>query len=143
MSPPLLVSHAGYRLIDSNVNRSLPASVLDESDSDDEDSDGEGLLNAGTSPLNDDEKSGTRYNYSWFHVIFVLATMYVAMLLTNWRVFTSSSLVTLTFRLTRPESLVEYLGTSFRELLSRMETCRIAILKVRQFESVVLMLRCG
>jgi len=83
-SPPLLVSHAGYRLIDSNVNRSLPASVLDESDSDDEDSEGEGLLNAGTSPLNDDEKSGTRYNYSWFHVIFVLATMYVAMLLTNW-----------------------------------------------------------
>ncbi|GAA5902351.1 Tms1p [Sporobolomyces salmoneus] len=64
---------------------SLPASVLDESDSEDE-GDEDTLLNAGTSPLNDDEKSGTRYNYSWFHVIFVLATMYVAMLLTNWNV---------------------------------------------------------
>ncbi|GAA6006851.1 hypothetical protein JCM11491_003205 [Sporobolomyces phaffii] len=55
---------------------SLPASVLDESDSEDEDD----------AVVNDDEKSGTRYNYSWFHVIFVLATMYVAMLLTNWNV---------------------------------------------------------
>jgi len=66
---------------------SLPASVLDESDDDDdEDHDQEDNSLNGTSPLNDDEKSGTRYNYSWFHVIFVLATMYVAMLLTNWYV---------------------------------------------------------
>lgn len=35
----------------------------------------------------DDERTGTRYNYAWFHVIFILATMYVAMLLTNWYVF--------------------------------------------------------
>ncbi|KAN0093033.1 Serine incorporator/TMS membrane protein [Tylopilus felleus] len=34
----------------------------------------------------DDERSGTRYNYSWFHVIFALGTMYVAMLLTDWNV---------------------------------------------------------
>ncbi|GAA6062523.1 hypothetical protein JCM10212_001573 [Sporobolomyces blumeae] len=69
---------------------SLPASVLDESDSEDDDDDdheGAGGQDAlGVSPVNDDEKSGTRYNYSWFHVIFVLATMYVAMLLTNWNV---------------------------------------------------------
>ena len=51
----------------------------------------------------DDERTGTRYNvsfstcptlpyasdsryvqYSWFHVIFVLGAMYVAMLLTDW-----------------------------------------------------------
>ncbi|KAM0749974.1 TMS membrane protein/tumor differentially expressed protein [Meredithblackwellia eburnea MCA 4105] len=54
---------------------SLPASALDE-DSDDDD-DGDEL---------DDEKTGTRYNYSWFHVIFILATMYTAGLLTNWTV---------------------------------------------------------
>lgn len=35
------------------------------------------------SPVNDDETSGTRYNYSYFHVIFVLATMYTACLLTK------------------------------------------------------------
>ena len=64
----------------------MPASVLDESDSEDEHDDEDTLLSAGSSPVNDDEKSGTRYNYSWFHVIFVLATMYVAMLLTNWSV---------------------------------------------------------
>jgi len=34
----------------------------------------------------DDERSGTRYNYAWFHVIFALGTMYVAMLLTDWNV---------------------------------------------------------
>lgn len=34
----------------------------------------------------DDEKTGTRYNYSWFHVIFAGGAMYVAMLLTDWNV---------------------------------------------------------
>ncbi|KAG8213243.1 serine incorporator/TMS membrane protein [Butyriboletus roseoflavus] len=34
----------------------------------------------------DDERSGTRYNYAWFHVIFALGAMYVAMLLTDWNV---------------------------------------------------------
>ncbi|BGP20111.1 hypothetical protein JCM10213_000805 [Rhodosporidiobolus nylandii] len=60
---------------------SLPASVLDE-DSDDEDEDGL------DTPVNDDERSGTRYSYSWFHVIFILATMYTAALLTNWNYVT-------------------------------------------------------
>lgn len=59
--------------------RSLPASVLDEEDSDDED-------HTGTGDEHDDERSGTRYNYSWFHVIFIMATAYTAMLLTNWNV---------------------------------------------------------
>ncbi|GAA5981546.1 hypothetical protein JCM11641_004093 [Rhodosporidiobolus odoratus] len=60
---------------------SLPASVLEE-DSDDEEED---ALDA---PVNDDERSGTRYSYSWFHVIFILATMYTAALLTNWNYVT-------------------------------------------------------
>jgi len=34
----------------------------------------------------DDERSGTRYNYAWFHIIFAIAAMYVAMLLTDWNV---------------------------------------------------------
>jgi len=56
----------------------LPASVLNEEDEDeDEDAVGENR---------DDERSGTRYNYSWFHVIFVLGAMYVAMLLTDWNI---------------------------------------------------------
>ena len=57
---------------------SLPASALDE---DDEDESDEGVAE------NDDERRGTRYNYSWFHVIFLMATMYTAMLLTNWCVY--------------------------------------------------------
>lgn len=56
----------------------LPASVLNEEDEDeDEEVVGENR---------DDERSGTRYNYSWFHVIFVLGAMYVAMLLTDWNI---------------------------------------------------------
>jgi len=56
----------------------LPASVLDEEEDDDEDE----IIGESR----DDERSGTRYNYSWFHIIFVLGAMYVAMLLTDWNV---------------------------------------------------------
>ena len=65
---------------------SLPASALD--DSDDEEEEDEGAPGAND---RDDERSGTRYNYSWFHVIFCLAAMYVSMLLTHWYVFRSFS----------------------------------------------------
>ena len=32
----------------------------------------------------DDEQDGVMYNYSFFHFIFVIASMYLAMLVTNW-----------------------------------------------------------
>ncbi|KAJ2688749.1 Membrane protein tms1 [Coemansia spiralis] len=41
----------------------------------------------------DDEKSGVQYNYTYFHVIFCLAAMYVAMLLTNWNSISSEDRV--------------------------------------------------
>ncbi|KWU41147.1 putative membrane protein [Rhodotorula sp. JG-1b] len=63
---------------------SLPPSALTEFETQD-DSDGEDDETV-AGPVNDDERSGTRYNYSFFHVIFVLATMYTACLLTNWSV---------------------------------------------------------
>ncbi len=53
---------------------SLPANALDDGD-DDESNDGRGGK--------DDERGGTQYNYSLFHVIFLLATMWVATLLTQ------------------------------------------------------------
>jgi len=56
----------------------IPESALYEDDSDEEDDD--------VSETRDDERSGTRYNYSWFHIIFAIAAMYVAMLLTDWNV---------------------------------------------------------
>ncbi|GAA5972543.1 hypothetical protein JCM21900_000658 [Sporobolomyces salmonicolor] len=87
---------------------SLPASVLDESDSDSEDDEAPG----GASPVvNDDEKTGTRYNYSWFHVIFILATMYVAMLLTNWNVVS-------TVPATSPSSAPSLLSSSLSAVAS-------------------------
>jgi hypothetical protein len=52
----------------------LPASALDEDDSDDEDD-----VKAGK----DDERNGTQYNYSLFHMIFLMATCWVATLLTQ------------------------------------------------------------
>ncbi|CDW96812.1 hypothetical protein [Sporisorium scitamineum] len=33
----------------------------------------------------DDERQGTRYNYSFFHFVFAIAACYTAMLLTDWR----------------------------------------------------------
>ncbi|KAF2101820.1 TMS membrane protein/tumor differentially expressed protein [Rhizodiscina lignyota] len=52
---------------------SLPASALDD-DSDDEDDDGRNPR--------DDERNSTQYNYSLFHIIFLLSTAWVATLLT-------------------------------------------------------------
>jgi serine incorporator 1/3 len=53
---------------------SLPASALDDSDSEDDYSD--------SSPSHDDERGSTRYNYALFHIIFLLSTAWVATLLT-------------------------------------------------------------
>lgn len=53
---------------------SIPASALDDDDDDDSD-DG--------NHTNDDERNGTQYNYSLFHVIFLMATCWVATLLTQ------------------------------------------------------------
>ncbi|KAI9760383.1 MAG: hypothetical protein M4579_001679 [Chaenotheca gracillima] len=54
---------------------SLPASALDDSDDDDDDSDD-------GNAAKDDERGATQYSYSLFHVIFFLATTWVATLLT-------------------------------------------------------------
>lgn len=52
----------------------LPASALDDSDDEDDDS---------PAHRNDDEKNRTQYNYAVFHVIFLLATAWIATLLTQ------------------------------------------------------------
>lgn len=41
-----------------------------------------------SSPGKDDEKENVQYNYTLFHVVFFLATCYVASLLTNWNTLT-------------------------------------------------------
>lgn len=53
----------------------LPASALDDSDDEDDDDKAK--------HKNDDEKQRTQYNYSLFHIIFMLATAWVATLLTQ------------------------------------------------------------
>lgn len=63
----------------------LPASALD--DDSDSGSDSESSSNLGRSKKNgknprDDERNATQYNYTVFHIIFLLGTMWVATLLT-------------------------------------------------------------
>ncbi|ORX50272.1 TMS membrane protein/tumor differentially expressed protein [Piromyces finnis] len=41
--------------------------------------------------FSDDEKNNTTYNYSFFHLIFALAGMYIAMLLTDWSTIKETS----------------------------------------------------
>jgi serine incorporator 1/3 len=67
---------------------SLPASALNDSfssfDSDDDyDSDDGGSDDGARRRRRDDERSSTRYNYSLFHVVFMLSTAWVATLLTT------------------------------------------------------------
>lgn len=57
---------------------SLPASATLDDDSDDEETDSHGGKH-----VKDDERKGTQYNYSLFHVIFFLATCWIATLLTQ------------------------------------------------------------
>ncbi|KAL7419830.1 Membrane protein tms1 [Cryptotrichosporon argae] len=74
-----------YQAILAAVNAgALPASVLDEPEDDDDE------IEAAIGEERDDERAGTKYNYSWFHIIFVLAAMYVAGLLTDWAIISTS-----------------------------------------------------
>ncbi|RDB31006.1 Membrane protein TMS1 [Hypsizygus marmoreus] len=69
-----------YQALLAAVNAgAIPASALEEEQEDEDEDDIVG-------EARDDERSGTRYNYSWFHIIFAIAAMYVAMLLTDWNV---------------------------------------------------------
>ena len=65
---------------------SLPASALDDSfssfESDDSDDGSDAGSDAERGRRRDDEKRTTRYNYSLFHVVFLLSTAWVATLLT-------------------------------------------------------------
>lgn len=61
----------------------LPASALDDSDSDASDSEGSSSSRKKRKNARDDERVGTQYNYSLFHIIFLLGTMWVATLLTT------------------------------------------------------------
>ena len=45
---------------------------------------GGGNGNTGADESNDDEREGVSYNWSLFHIMFGLSTLYVMMTLTNW-----------------------------------------------------------
>ncbi|KAI1316068.1 hypothetical protein EDD11_010457 [Mortierella claussenii] len=57
----------------------LPVSALDDDDDEDDDENYD---------VRDDEKNGCQYNYSFFHIVFAIAAMYISMVLTNWNTFT-------------------------------------------------------
>lgn len=41
-------------------------------------------------PRGDDEEDTVSYSYSFFHLTFTMASMYLAMLLTNWKTVSES-----------------------------------------------------
>nr|KAJ3419285.1 hypothetical protein HK105_007166 [Polyrhizophydium stewartii] len=67
-----------YAAVESGA---VPSSALDTDEDDDR---------QGNYPV-DDEKDAVQYSYSFFHFIFVIASMYLAMLITNWDTVTISS----------------------------------------------------
>lgn len=56
---------------------SLPSSTLEE--------ELDAMEDAARGTPDDDELAGTKYNYTFFHVIFFMAACYLAMLLTDWQ----------------------------------------------------------
>jgi len=64
-------------LLSAVAEGALPSSAINEFDADQE-----------RLGQENDEVDGVAYNYSYFHLIFAMAAMYVAMLLTNWNVVT-------------------------------------------------------
>lgn len=62
----------------------LPASALNDDSDDDSESDSDiGGKKSRRNKKSDDERHATAYNYAFFHVIFLLATAWVATLLTQ------------------------------------------------------------
>ncbi|KAJ3291630.1 hypothetical protein HK104_005910 [Borealophlyctis nickersoniae] len=70
-SLPLISDRSRVR--DAVDSGALPSRALDDDDDDD-----------GSHYPADDEKDAVQYSYSFFHIIFALAAMYIAMLITNW-----------------------------------------------------------
>jgi len=84
-SQPNRIENPRYQALLAAVEAgAIPASALQEEQDNDEDEGGV------SGEERDDERTGTRYNYTWFHVIFLVGTMYVAMLLTDWQILKSS-----------------------------------------------------
>jgi len=60
------------------------ANLLDDDvDSDDEESGGQRVI--------DNEKNGVFYSWSFFHLVFAFASMYIMMVLTDWAIISTSS----------------------------------------------------
>lgn len=85
---------------------SLPASFLEEELQSQQEQEHEVLA------PNDDERQGTRYNYSIFHCIFALAACYVSMLLTDWQSMLHES--------SSSDSMTMYIGTSLASMWIRI-----------------------
>jgi hypothetical protein len=87
------------------LDRSEKLENKNDNESDSEDND-----------FNDDERKNTTYNYSFFHIIFSFAGMYIAMLLTDWNTISSS------------DNLSLIVGQSWSSVWVKIITSWIAIL---------------
>ncbi|KAF9333568.1 hypothetical protein BG006_003454 [Podila minutissima] len=76
-NPPASSSMRSDAILAAVESGALPVSALDDDDDDDEEE----------YDAKDDEKNGVQYNYAFFHMVFALAAMYIAMVLTNWNTF--------------------------------------------------------
>ncbi|KAI9353352.1 serine incorporator/TMS membrane protein [Zopfochytrium polystomum] len=75
LSRSMMSDEGGVPLMSDHVRGAVESGALPSSALDDEDG-AEGPV--------DDEKEGVQYSYSFFHLIFLLASCYLATLITNW-----------------------------------------------------------
>ncbi|KAJ3088283.1 hypothetical protein HK102_009120 [Quaeritorhiza haematococci] len=82
-----LVTDQPRRGPSGHLYQAIESGAIKANDDDDDDDEHGGSGWGGGYPA-DDEKDGVQYSYSFFHFIFLIAAMYLAMLLTNWNTVT-------------------------------------------------------
>eukprot|EP00010_Vexillifera_abyssalis_P001721 CAMPEP_0201552564 /NCGR_PEP_ID=MMETSP0173_2-20130828/16787_1 /ASSEMBLY_ACC=CAM_ASM_000268 /TAXON_ID=218659 /ORGANISM="Vexillifera sp., Strain DIVA3 564/2" /LENGTH=215 /DNA_ID=CAMNT_0047963065 /DNA_START=721 /DNA_END=1368 /DNA_ORIENTATION=+ len=124
-------SHA-FSFSDTTSNGDIDLEVFSASAHDDDEDTTTSLIE--DDQALDDEQEQVAYSYAFFHFVFVLACMYVSMLLTNWQLIGGSS-DTLEVSSGWPATWIKVIASWFSNLLYAWTIFAPMLLKDRDFST--------